>query len=125
MDIDMQVKTAEDGRSVILFTVPKGSAEAVIRVIRGVLVLAGHTVNWTDENGNEMVLAEDVLPEGDPAQALKKLREMNGLTQKEMARRIGVTQCYVSSLEKGTSTISIKTAKHIAKKFNIPYKALL
>lgn len=40
---------------------------------------------------------------------IKGLRKESGLTQKELADKINLSQNMVSSLEKGVSTMSIKT----------------
>ena len=46
--------------------------------------------------------------------AIKSLRNENHLTQKELAKRAGITQANLSNLEKGISKPTIESLKKIA-----------
>ena len=46
--------------------------------------------------------------------AIKTLRHENHLTQKELAKRAGITQANLSNLEKGVSKPTIESLKRIA-----------
>ena len=50
---------------------------------------------------------------------LKRYRERNGLTQAELAKKIGVTQCYLSQVERGAKILTLPTAKAIASELNV------
>jgi HTH-type transcriptional regulator/antitoxin HipB len=52
------------------------------------------------------------------AQQIKKLRHQVGYTQEEMAKRLGVIQQYISSLESGRENLTLDTLKKIAQVFN-------
>lgn len=57
-------------------------------------------------------------------QSLKKLREDNGLTVREIARRIGVSASLVSQIERGRVTPSVATLYQIATEFDLSIDAL-
>lgn len=67
----------------------------------------------------------EVFPDFHPGKALLGLRTREGLTQKEMAAAIGVTQTRLSEYERGKRNISVEMAKKIAAKYGISYKSLL
>lgn len=48
---------------------------------------------------------------------LKDLRKESGLTQKELADKINLSQNMVSSLEKGVSAMSVKTLMQLCSVF--------
>jgi ribosome-binding protein aMBF1 (putative translation factor) len=78
----------------------------------------------------DSVPAEEVLPElGDPvervASAFRGLRAREGLTQVEMAERLGLEQGDVSKIESGKRAIGIKLAKRIEAEFKIGYRVFL
>ncbi|MBF0502377.1 MAG: helix-turn-helix transcriptional regulator [Candidatus Riflebacteria bacterium] len=60
-----------------------------------------------------------------PGTALRGLRAREGLTQKALAQKIGITQSHVSSLENGHRPIGKVMAKKLAKTFNLNYKVFL
>jgi transcriptional regulator with XRE-family HTH domain len=61
-----------------------------------------------------------------PRTVIKKLREAQGLTQDELARRAGVTKPYVSMIEGGERTSpSLPVLKRLAKALGVPVTALL
>ncbi|ABB15153.1 helix-turn-helix transcriptional regulator [Carboxydothermus hydrogenoformans] len=45
---------------------------------------------------------------------LKQLRKANGLTQMEMAKKLGISESYYCQIENGTRRMSLKTALDIA-----------
>ena len=67
----------------------------------------------------------EVFPDFHPGKALLGLRTREGLTQKDMAAAIGVTQTRLSDYERGKRNISVDMAKKIAATYGISYKSLL
>jgi transcriptional regulator with XRE-family HTH domain len=56
----------------------------------------------------------------------RALREKKGLTQDELARRVGVTKAYISLLESGTRTNpSLDVLRRLAKALGVPLTKLL
>ncbi len=50
---------------------------------------------------------------------LKEIRISQGLTQKQMSEKIGVTEATVSRMESGKSAITEQTVKSLCREFNI------
>jgi len=50
--------------------------------------------------------AEEIFPEGNPAMLLRGYRGKLGMTQKELAEKLGVTQNRVSDMKNGKRQIS-------------------
>ena len=56
----------------------------------------------------------------------KALREKKGLTQEELAGRVGVTKAYISQLESGArKNPSLVVLKRLAKALRVPITELL
>jgi transcriptional regulator with XRE-family HTH domain len=56
----------------------------------------------------------------------KALREKRGLTQEELAGKVGVTKAYISQLESGArKNPSLVVLKRLAKALRVPITALL
>lgn len=55
---------------------------------------------------------------------VKELRARDGLTQGDLAKRIGVTRQTIVSLEKGSYTPSLLLALNIAEVFGEPVEAI-
>lgn len=122
---EMMLRSDEEGRGVIQLTVPSANAIKVAEAIRGVLSLAGHKVRRVNSEGEEVVSADEVFPDGCPAMALRGLRGKEDLTQAELAARLGVSQNAISEMESGKRPISTKMAKRLGEEFNLPYKVFL
>ena len=122
---EMMLRSDEEGRGVIQLTVPSANTIKVAEAIRGVLSLAGHKVRRVNSEGEEIVSADEVFPDGCPAMALRGLRGREDLTQAELAARLGVSQNAISEMENGKRPISTKMAKRLGEEFNLPYKVLL
>jgi transcriptional regulator with XRE-family HTH domain len=57
---------------------------------------------------------------------IKRLREVNNLTQAELAKKVGVTQSYIAQLESGRKTNpSLESLKKLAKVLDVNVSALL
>ncbi|PWM60705.1 MAG: hypothetical protein DBX91_04335 [Subdoligranulum variabile] len=122
---EMMLRSDEEGRGVIQLTVPSANTIKVAEAIRGVLSLAGHKVRRVNSEGEEVVSADEVFPDGCPAMALRGLRGKEDLTQAELAARLGVSQNAISEMESGKRPISTKMAKRLGEEFNLPYKVFL
>ena len=122
---EMMLRSDEEGRGVIQLTVPSANTIKVAEAIRGVPSLAGHKVRRINSEGEEVVSADEVFPDGCPAMALRGLRGKEDLTQAELAARLGVSQNAISEMESGKRPISTKMAKRLGEEFNLPYKVFL
>lgn len=54
-----------------------------------------------------------------PAEALKMLRELQGLTQNELAKMTGITQSNLSAIESGTRQLGRERAMVLAKALHV------
>jgi DNA-binding XRE family transcriptional regulator len=108
----------------ICLTVPTESAESVCKAINSILELAQLT-QPLNEDGEELYSAREVFPESSPGNRLLGLRTREGITQKELAARLGIHQHHISEMEKGTRSISVDMAKRISEAYNISYKVFL
>lgn len=50
---------------------------------------------------------------------IKKFRELNNMSQQQLANEIGVTQSYIAQIERGTRAIPLPLAKQIASVLNV------
>ena len=125
MQTEIKLCPSEDGHGVIQLTVPASLTMKVAEAVRGLLMLSGHKVRRVNDAGDEWVTAEEVFPDGCPAMALRGLRSREGITQAEMATRVGVSQNAISEMESGKRPISVNMAKRLSKEFDIPYKVFL
>lgn len=56
---------------------------------------------------------------------LKELRKLKGLTQEQFAKLVGISQAYVSDIEKGKKDIDFTLAKKFADVLNVkPYELM-
>jgi DNA-binding XRE family transcriptional regulator len=108
-----------EGKKRRLYLVPKDAANAVATLLKG---LEG-------EYGEPMD-ARVLYPElNDPVKragiAFHGVRLRLGLTQKQMAEKIGLNQSDVSKIEKGEREISRKLAMRIGETLGVDYKRFL
>lgn len=90
------------------------------KLLRNLLEVAG-LEQLTNEEGEEVFVHEDVAP----AVRLRGLRAKEGLTQRELADALGISQGRLSELENGTRHISVAMAKRIGKAYGCNYKSFL
>jgi DNA-binding XRE family transcriptional regulator len=113
--------TIRDGTKRKLFLVPAEKANAIETLIKDVP---------RNEDGDELIDAGDVFPElRDPEKrpfiTFRGIRAKTGLTQEELAKRLGITQADVSKIEGGKRPIGKALAKKIEKEFKIDYRRFL
>lgn len=121
------ILNVEEGRSLISVTVPTDDAELTLNIIKEALSTVGsdlYLFNEDDEN-EEVISASEVFSDVTPAMLLRGLRGKEGISQTEMAERLGIAQNMVSDMENGKRNISIGMAKRIGETFNISYKTFL
>ena len=55
---------------------------------------------------------------------IARLREERGLTQRDLAANVGVSQSMIAQIERGTKTVTYPLAKVIAGVFNVDVRSL-
>lgn len=108
-----------------ILKVPNENASQIEAAITGILALTGHKVRRFNDEGDELIPAEEVFPNSHPGSRLRGLRAREGITQKQMAEALNIRQHHISEMEKGTRPISLEMAKRISKTFDISYKVFL
>ena len=70
-------------------------------------------------NVNDMDWYKEELEKETPGSNLRFYRKLVGMTQKELAEKLGMTKQHVSDMERDKRAISKTTAKELAKIFKI------
>jgi DNA-binding XRE family transcriptional regulator len=73
----------------------------------------------------ESVPWEVVYPDFNGSVALRGARKREALTQKELARLVGISQTHVSEMEHGKRPIGKEMAKRLAKALKVNYRVFL
>jgi DNA-binding XRE family transcriptional regulator len=102
-----------------LFLVTEEKANAVATLLRE---------DPTDDH--QLIDAGEIFPDLNnpkklPAITFRGIRAKTGLTQLEVAKRLGITQTDVSKMESGKRAIGKALAKRIEKEFKIDYRRFL
>jgi len=109
----------------IRLTVPVSELARIAAVIQTALEESGGIEREINEDGEELYSSEEVFPEAHPGMALHGLRVKEGLTQAELARRLGLKQHRISEMETGKRPITVEMAKRIGSEFKVPYQIYL
>ena len=109
----------------ISLTVPNEDAERLCRAINSLLDLVRPVERPVNENEEKLYSAREVFPESSPGNRLRGLRTREGITQKELAKTLGIRQHHVSEMEKGLRSISRDMAKRIGASYKVSYKVFL
>ena len=56
---------------------------------------------------------------------VKELRKKRGMSQGDIANKIGVHPSYISQIERGVQNVSLRGMERLAKIFNVPINSLL
>lgn len=73
----------------------------------------------------ESVPWEEVHPDFNGSVALRGARKREALTQKELARLVGISQTHISEMEHGKRPIGKEMAKRLAKVLKVNYRVFL
>jgi len=68
--------------------------------------------------------AEDVRAVKVVARNLRLLREIRGLSQAELARKVGISPSYLCGMERGRLNVSIRVLERLAIALEVPIKLL-
>ena len=108
----------------VCIRVPATEVDRVKSALSKFLELAG--VEYSIPNDDEDLLTwEEAFPEIGPGDILQGARDREGLTQTELAAKIGVKPHHISEMEKGKRSIGKDMAKRLAKALNTGYKVFL
>lgn len=100
-----------DGTVALSVVVPAGRADAVVRAI--------------EDAAGDSVPASGVFPDSTPGVVLRGARGLMGLTQAELAQRVGVRASNISDMERGRRPIGKAMAKKLGEALDFPWRGLL
>ena len=120
--IDAQFETLTHDRSGRRYRLTPSKAKVVLKLIQELAV--------DDDNESELVPADEVFKDlhkkyGKGGSVVRGMRAREGLTQVELAEKIGVPQTDISQIENGKRPIGKKMAERLAKVFNSDYRVFL
>jgi plasmid maintenance system antidote protein VapI len=78
-----------------------------------------------DEDQERLYDFEELFPDFHVGNALRGARTREGLTQAQLAERVGVKIHHISEMENGKRPIGKDMAKRLAKVFKVSYKVFL
>jgi DNA-binding XRE family transcriptional regulator len=102
--------------------VPDSIVKYIIRKFgkKNVTVIDDDYVDYFETDFHKKMEAERT-----PGKTLRLYRQRDGLTQKELADKLGIYTQHVCNMEKGSRTITVDMAKTLAELFDSDYKMFL
>ena len=79
----------------------------------------------TQEASEPNVPLHEAFPDSTPGTILRGARGLREMTQKELAKKIGVKNVHISEMERGKRTIGKAMAKRLGEALEMPYKMFL
>ncbi len=77
------------------------------------------------EDDVEMIPWREAFPDFGPHTAIVGGRTKEGLTQQELAKRLGISRSNLSAMENGKRTIGTKMAKRLGEALQLDYRLFL
>lgn len=105
--------------------VPEDKAELIENALRNLCLFFGQTIRIKEEPGEKLYPVSDLFPEISPSMCLRGLRTREGLTQAELAKKLGVKQHHISEMENGKRPVGPEIARRLEEVFGTSRKAFL
>jgi ribosome-binding protein aMBF1 (putative translation factor) len=105
--------------------VPAAHAAKVCAVIENVLALIPGQEAGAETNEDRLYTVGEVFPDMQPGDILRGARHREGLTQAQLAIKIGVKPSHISEMEKGKRPMGKDMAKRLGKALNTSYRVFL
>ncbi len=101
----------------IRIRVPFDKETMIRNIVENILRLAdaGYTLPDKDEHADKTVSPEEIFPDLHSGSAIRGLRYREGMTQSQLAGKIGVKPRHISEMEKGKRPIGKEMATRLAK----------
>jgi ribosome-binding protein aMBF1 (putative translation factor) len=99
----------------IKFRIPSGNLDEIRKMV----------AQYGGEEASNSVPWREVFPDFNPGVALRGGRKKEGLTQKDLARLIGVSQNHISDMEHSKRPIGKEMAKRLAGVLKVDYRVFL
>ncbi len=108
----------------VCIRVPAKEVDRVKSAFSKFLELAGVQYSIPGEE-EDLLIWEEAFPGLGPGDILQGARDREGITQTELAERIGVKPHHISEMESGKRSIGKDMARRLAKALNTGYKVFL
>ena len=114
------------GLTELRLVVPRDKADLIADALRSLFLFSGQEMQIKEEAEDEKLYpVSDLFPTITPTMCLRGLRTREGLTQAELAERLGVNQHHISEMENGKRPIGAEMAHRLEEAFGTSYKAFL
>ena len=127
MSAHTKARTIKESTEIRLEVLTRDAAR-VRAAIGGVLALVGRGARILDEDeidDNALYTLEEACPDSTPGRRLRGLRTREGITQRELAEKLGIQQHHVSEMESGTRKIGLAMARRISNAYNISHRVFV
>ncbi len=109
----------------VCIRVSAAEADRVKLAFSQFLDLAGVEYHIPKNDNDDLVTWEEAFPELGTGSVLQGARDREGLTQAELAEKIGAKPHHISEMENGKRAIGKSMAKRLAQVLNTGYKVFL
>lgn len=113
------------GLTELRLLVPEDKAELIENALRDLFLFSGQKIRIREEPDTNLYPVSDLFPEISPAMCLRGLRTREGLTQAELAKKLGVKQHHISEMENGKRPVGPEMARRLEEVFGTSRKAFL
>jgi len=120
-----KTQTTRDYAEIHIRCIPSDKADQVRQAILKIFDLAGMPCQRPEEEDSTLSTLEEVFPDFHVGHALRGLRTRDGLTQKQLAERIGARPGHISEMENGKRPVGKEMAKRLAQALRTDYKVFL
>ncbi|MBM4284525.1 MAG: helix-turn-helix transcriptional regulator [Deltaproteobacteria bacterium] len=120
----MKVQTTGEFADISI-RVPAAQAGRVCAVLENLLALLPGQKPGTGSDEDRLYTVEEVFPETHPGNILRGARHREGLTQAQLAARIGAKPSHISEMEKGRRPIGKDMSRRLAQALNTSYRVFL
>ena len=114
------------GNREVLYSIPNNrESKEKLEKLRKILQVADEERPWKEATPWEKLAADRIEHYKKAGLVLRGARYREGISQKELAKRCGISQDNLSRMENGKRVIGEKVAKKLAKALHLDYLLLL
>lgn len=116
--MELTRKQTTTGAVELAVEVPEEQAERVARAFTAILALVG-------EEDDRLYAPEEVFGPKQPGRLVRGARVRENLSQKELAKRLGIGASNLSEIEHGKRPIGKEMARRLGEALNVDYRVFL
>ncbi len=120
----MRVRTREhptEGLTEIIIEAPEAVAARLKEAVEKIVTL----IDALPVKDEEVIPWDEAFPDRHPGHILAGVRYREGLTQKQLAEKVGVRPSHVSDMERGKRPIGRDMAKRLGQALGVDYRVFL